>query len=535
MGKRRIVIIVLLFISLFTGCCRKEESTDEPLEDEKLQAKLYTFFVTCLSEVRLEGKQAEDFYITNTGNLWGLYYINDENQLYGYRKGIDVQYIRQKSNDEYPDMQLIAEDVIHVDCGGQRNYTIFLTTDGKMYGMGYTSSGVLLSEEDTCFESPVLLMDEVKYALCGEGDIVVLKYDGSVWTWGTMIDEEGVEYAEKEPVPVKLLENAIMISGKTDSHAALLEDGTVWTWGNNAYGQCGVAGERVVGEPICVAYDAVSIWMGKIQMNALCTDWEKWCHYGYDGGFRDNLVIKKEDGSLWACGKNIESTESSKVRDGIVYTHIFMPCRIEQTPYIIYDGLNTYQSVLEEYERIQKDESYTPEQWKKVDYTFSFYKQKYELYYSLKDLTDDGTEELVLAFLDEGEYIVKAIYAYDEGIIITVDDYMEGIEHKLYEQGIIKSVQYGGGGRVYYTFTQLQKKSGLTEWLVEVYGIPKNWGGGEEEGMRYYRRAGISLDEEEEITEDEFMNIMDRYEAAPVELEWHLVEGFWNPEGEALQ
>ena len=185
MGKRRIVIIVLLFISLFTGCCRKEESTDEHLADEKLQAELYTFFVTCLSEVRLEGKQAEDFYITNTGNLWGLYYINDENQLYGYREGIDVQNVRQRSNDEYPDMQLIAEDVIHVDCGGQRNYTIFLTSDGKMYGMGYTSSGVLLSEEDTCFESPVLLMDEVKYALCGEGDIVVLKYDGSVWTWGT--------------------------------------------------------------------------------------------------------------------------------------------------------------------------------------------------------------------------------------------------------------------------------------------------------------------------------------------------------------
>lgn len=532
MRRHRIIIIILSISFLFTSCCRMEQSADENQGNGSSQEEPYTFYVRCLDEVRLEGRLAEDFYITNTGNLWGLYYINDENQLYGYRIDSDMQSGAENDN-AHTGMQLIAEDVVHVDCGGLSNFTVFLTTEGKLYGIGHTSSGVLLSDRKGYFEEPMLLMDEVKYALCGEENIVVLKNDCSVWTWGTMVDNEGREYAENVPSPVKILENAVMISGKRDSFAALHKDGTVWVWGNNTYDKCGVAGEGVIKEPVCVASNVTAVWMGKLQANALCTDWEKWCHYGYDGGYRDNLVIKKEDGSLWTCGKNIEDSENGREKEGIAYTHIFVPCRIKQAPYIVYDGLNTYQSVLEEYERAQEDETYTPEHWKKVDYTFSFYsfyKEKNKLYYSLKDLTDDGTEELILALKEEGKYIVKAIYAYDEGTIVTVENHMENIEHELYGQGIIKSIWYGGSGRTYYTFERLQKNSGLKELLVKVYDIPGDWGFGDEERVKYYKCAGAKLDDEEEITEEEFLNIMNQYGTGLLDLEWHLVDGFWDLE-----
>ena len=506
--KRQVIIIVLLIISLFTGCGKPKT---EP----------FVFSVKNIDEVRLNGESAEDFYITNTGNIWNLYYINSEKQLYGYQR---------KPNSDYVSEQLIAENVIHVDCGETMNYSIFLTEDGKLYGMGYPQSGVLMTESNDYIEAPILLMENVKYALCGYADIVVLKKDNSVWTWGTRIDEYGQEYMDKEVQPYKIMENGVMISGKRDSHALLLEDGTVWTWGNNTYDKCGIAGQGIVEKPMCVAYDATAIWMGKIQMNDECMDWEKWLHYGYDNGYNDNLVIKKKDGSLWACGRNIEDVENHVEQDGIVYTYVFVPCEFVQSPDIIYEGLNTYRSILEEYERACKDENYTIKQWEKIDESFAIFNhsEEYILSYSLADLTNDGTEELLLGFFHEGEYRITAIYAYDEGMIIPVCDNMED-SLNLYEGGIIEWI-WGACGRGYYSYSQLQKNSGLKVNLDTVSEISKNWGGGTEEGMLYYRCIGTHIDEEEEITEAEFNAIIDQYETIPVELEWNVLEGFWDSE-----
>lgn len=50
----------------------------------------------------------------------------------------------------------------------------------------------------------------------------------------------GVCSSERLAEPLKLLENAVMITGTQYSHAALLKDGTVWTWGGNVCGECGI-------------------------------------------------------------------------------------------------------------------------------------------------------------------------------------------------------------------------------------------------------------------------------------------------------
>lgn len=100
---------------------------------------------------------------------------------------------------------------------------------------------------------------------------------------------------------------------------------------------------------------------------------------------------------------------------------------------------------------------------------------------------------------------------------------------ELYEQGIVEC-EWGASGRVYYTYSELQKNSGLKKVLAEVSNIPGNWGGGQEEGLLYYRSTGESLEDEVEITEEEFNKVIDQYETIPVELEWNILEGFWNPE-----
>ena len=489
MRKFRKTIIILSIIILFISGCKAEPSEAEayeaktepsasPVENmmevevsEDTKEDLFTFFVRDLDEARLTGESVEDFYITNTGNRSDtIYYINSEKQLYRYQKEI---------NSDKTQTQLIAENVVHVDCGG--GFFIFLTEDGNLYGMGYSGNGALLVEDNDYIETPVLLMEDVSYALCGYADVVALKRDGSVWTWG-----------------------------------------------NNTYDKCGVAGQGVIEEPVCVASDVVMIWMGKLQINDMCKDWEK-MRYGYDNGYNDNLVIKKTDGSLWACGREIEDKEKHTEQDGVVYTYNFVPCEIVQTPYITYDGLKTYQSVLEEYDRAQKDENYTEERWKNIDISFTRYNHSkdYTLCYDLVDLANDGIEELILGFLHNGEYRTTAIYAYDEGIIIWVWGYMESYL-SLYEGGIIENIS-GSAGQTYYDYWQMQKNSGLAEYLETVSDIPKNWGGGDEEGLLYYRETADS-DEEEEITEEEYNKIMNQYETTPIELEWKVLEGFWNPE-----
>lgn len=71
--------------------------------------------------------------------------------------------------------------------------------------------------------------------------------------------------------------------------------------------------------------------------------------------------------------------------------------------------------------------------------------------------------------------------------------------------------------------------------METVSDIPKNWGGGDEEGLLYYQyRETADSDEEEEITE-EYNRIKEQYETTPIELEWKVLEGFWNPEDKLSQ
>lgn len=527
--KWQVIISTVFFMAifcsevmLFTACAKQEK------------ADLHRFGVKSLDEVRLKGKKAEDFYQTNTGNYWGLYYIDNENQLYGHISGEHSDSTQNTEDEKIVGMRRIADNVIHVACCSYRDITVFLTLDGKLYVMGKAKSNVLPLNGNSDLTEPTLLMEEVKYALCGKGDIVVLKSDGSVWHWGSLYyglyDEGGNQCERKEQEPVKVLENAVMISGNGNSHAALLEDGTVWTWGDNSYNQCGASGKGLIEEPVCVARDVKAIWMGKLQANVLCTDWSKWICY-FDGmeECNDNLVIKKSDGNFYACGRDIKNAENYQEMNGIVYTHIFMPCRIEEIPYLKYDGLNTYREVLGEYERAQKDEKYGSERWKQVDPTFIVYadREDYKLCYSLADLTGDGTQELILGFLQDGEYSIRYIYAYDQGMIIPVTFTMENLVY-LYTNGIFEMVS-GSAGREYHTFYQLEKNSGIAWSLEEVYDIPENWGGGEGEGMLYYRSV-YPESKDEELTEEEYFNVLNQYGTTPIELEWHTVEGFWNPE-----
>ena len=281
-----------------------------------------------------------EYYITSAGDPSNFYYVDENNVLWGSGRN-EYGQLGQGMQDYgfYSEMVKIAENVVHVDYS-QDGFAIFLTNDYKLYGMGNAGCGALQQYEEFdwtrytngehyAVTTPILLMEDVVYARCGRDDIVCLKQDRTVWTWGTIYTEgnmvtHNTYFIEK---PKKILENAVLVTGGWFNHAALLQDGTVWTWGYNSAGNCGVADLAVVSKPTMVAEDVVMVWtdlavdgypqpsvddaamawVGKLEYQ---TDYENIAEFGdVYPKYLNNTVIQKADGSYWVCGENVGTEE----------------------------------------------------------------------------------------------------------------------------------------------------------------------------------------------------------------------------------
>ena len=264
----------------------------------------------------------QDCYTTNIGDPSNLYYIDENKVLWGCGRNNYGQLGQGTQDyDFHEDMVKIAENVIHVDYS-QTGFTIYLTEDHRLYGIGNAGCGALqqyeqfdwlkmMNGENYTVTTPKLLMENVIYARCGNSDVACMDEDNNVWIWGTIgydtynsnFPKHGDSYFEYEPV--KVLENAVMITGGFYNHAALLADGSVWTWGYNYAGECGVSRKTkfIVEEPTRVAEDAVMVWTGNTQYNIDCQDISEFG--GVYEGQLENTIILKRDGSYWACGANV--------------------------------------------------------------------------------------------------------------------------------------------------------------------------------------------------------------------------------------
>jgi len=297
----------------------------------------------------------QDFYITNTGDPSNLYTVDENGVLWGCGRNQCGQLGQGTQDyDFHEEMVKIAENVIHVDYS-QVGFTIYLTEEHKLYGMGNAACGALQQFDEMSHEryvngehetaaSPVLLMENVAYARCGRTDVACLTDDGSVWIWGVLgydfkPAESRVDYFDDtlyyfEPEPVKVLEDAVFVTGGLFNHAALLADGSVWTWGFNYSGNCGVADEAVVSRPEKVADDVVMVWTGSVKYNVDCHDISEFGGM-YERGL-ENTIIQKQDDSYWICGANVGTEEKilplyyEAVDYPLVCTHEFHLYEAEQ-------------------------------------------------------------------------------------------------------------------------------------------------------------------------------------------------------------
>jgi len=147
--------------------------------------------------------------------------------------------------------------IIAIAAGG--THTVTLKADGTVWTWGNNNSGQLGDGTTISRAIPVQVKDpnsftglftEVTAIAAGSSHTVVLKLDGTVWTWGSNTSGQlgdgttsnstiPVQVRGQEAGPMWLTEATAVAAGRYYT-IARKGDGTVWTWGGNEYGQLGI-------------------------------------------------------------------------------------------------------------------------------------------------------------------------------------------------------------------------------------------------------------------------------------------------------
>ncbi|MFI3238798.1 MAG: M56 family metallopeptidase [Lachnospiraceae bacterium] len=302
-----------------------EEATLEEIE-------LPVFYTKDINLISLEDDfQIENYYKINATTAFNLFIIDENQVLWVAGENRYGQLGIGEIGQTIVEPIKIAENVISVDASTNANFTVYLTEDGSLYGMGANMYGLLgeTYEEGVTLDyessvkvtTPKLLMEDVSYVSVGLDCIVVLKKDGSVWRWGeytsTRSDTSNASqlysiYASDRSginkmiftEPVQILEDCIYVTTGNRSGAAISSDFELYTWGLNLYGQCGIApsADDFIRTPTKVLEDVSMVWVEEIRNNTLS---DTILDFNDRYTYYNNIFVQLQDGRMVAAGEGV--------------------------------------------------------------------------------------------------------------------------------------------------------------------------------------------------------------------------------------
>jgi alpha-tubulin suppressor-like RCC1 family protein len=155
--------------------------------------------------------------------------------------------------------------------GGIGLHTVMIKADGSLLGWGYNGlgglgNGTTATVQSTAVE-PIVgwSLDHPVAVDAGTRHSVMLKADGTVWTWGAddqgQLGDDAALGNKASPVQVSGLTNVIEIAAGGYHTLALRSDGTVWSWGRDDVGQLG-NDASLANQPVPVQVSGSSLTRG---------------------------------------------------------------------------------------------------------------------------------------------------------------------------------------------------------------------------------------------------------------------------------
>ncbi|MGQ7885881.1 RCC1 domain-containing protein [Paenibacillus sp. WC2504] len=171
---------------------------------------------------------------------------------------------------------------------GGKGFTVVLKKDGTVWTWGNNLRGKLgggLSNRNQA--TPISGLSGITAIAVGSAHSLALKSDGTVWSWGENTFGQlgdGSTIDRSAPVQVANLTHVTAISAGNFHSVAIKDDGTAWSWGDNTYGQLGDGTNTTQNKPVQVIGNIASV-------KAIAS------------GAYHTLALD-QDGVVWAWGDN---------------------------------------------------------------------------------------------------------------------------------------------------------------------------------------------------------------------------------------
>lgn len=226
----------------------------------------------------------------------------------------------------------IMDDIVHISAGG--SHSAGIKADGSLWTWGFNGNGQLgyyipyYDYESNSYNEQVLpipkkIMDGVTYVSAGGSDTAIIKSDGHLWDTGLLWTDppDNVE-----------MDDIAFVSASYRATMAIKTDGTLWGWGVDDFGKLAHVsdhpfGSDVIRDPEKIMSDASYVSSGGVHAMIIKTDGSLWaCGFNLNGEIGDgttkfrsthvkimdavlsvsagdaHTVAVKEDGSLWSWG-----------------------------------------------------------------------------------------------------------------------------------------------------------------------------------------------------------------------------------------